>query len=152
VSVEITQAEASDLPGIARLLWLDTPLAGSSSESIEHFATALTRWWHAHTTTHVCFVARLDGPELVGMAWIAMVPRVPRPGAIRRMSGDVQAVFVLPAHRRAGIGGALVDAASNHAEELGAVRVTVHSGRNAVPVYERLGFVASSRLLQRPPD
>jgi len=53
---------------------------------------------------------------------------------------------------RPGIGSALVAAASEHAARLGSLCVTVHSGRKAVPVYERLGFESSRRLLSRPPD
>jgi len=86
------------------------------------------------------------------MAWIALLSRVPRPGATTRLSADIQTVFVLPQRRGHGIGSALVEAASRHAEHLGCIRVTVHSGRKAVPVYERLGFESSRRLLQRPPD
>jgi GNAT superfamily N-acetyltransferase len=86
------------------------------------------------------------------MAWVALVPRVPRPGQGLRFSADIQTVFVEDAHRHQGIGSALVRAAADHATSLGASRVTVHSGRKAVPVYERLGFESSRRLLQRPPD
>ena len=57
----------------------------------------------------------------------------------------------MPEHRGRGIGSALEDAASERAAQLGAVRVTVHSGRGAVPVYERVGFASSRHLLQRPP-
>jgi GNAT superfamily N-acetyltransferase len=86
------------------------------------------------------------------MAWVALVPRVPRPGATSRLSADIQSVFVMPTQRGQGIGSALVEAASEHATHLGSLRVTVHSGRKAVPVYERLGFESSRQLLQRPPD
>lgn len=86
------------------------------------------------------------------MAWVALVPRVPRPGDLTRLSADIQSVVVLPDHRGAGIGAALVDAAARHAEDLGAVRVTVHSGPRSVPLYERLGFASSRLLRQRPAD
>lgn len=68
------------------------------------------------------------------MAWVALVPRVPRPGATSRLSADIQTVFVMPERRGQGIGSALVEAASEHAMHLGSLRVTVHSGRKAVPV------------------
>jgi len=69
--------------------------------------------------------------------------------ATSRLSADVQSVFVLPEQRGRGIGSALVEAASEHAAHLGSLRTMVHSGRKAVPVYERLGFESSQQLLQR---
>jgi len=86
------------------------------------------------------------------MAWVALVDRIPRPGSTNRMSADIQSVFVMPDHRGRRVGSDLVEAAAAHAARLGAIRVTVHSGSRAVPVYERLGFASSRQLLQRPPD
>jgi GNAT superfamily N-acetyltransferase len=83
------------------------------------------------------------------MAWVALVARVPRPGATSRLSAHIQSVLVMPKQRAQGIGSALVEAASEHATRLGSLRVTVQSGRKAVPVYERLGFESSRQLLQR---
>ncbi len=150
--VRISQAHADDVAELARLLWRDTRGEEPARGPVEAFAAELARWWSAHQESHAAFVARLAGPEIVGMAWVALVPRVPRPGATNRLSADVQTVFVLPEHRGRGIGSALVEAASEHAARLGSFRVTVHSGRRAVPVYERLGFASSPQLLHRTPD
>ena len=117
--------------------------------AVEAFAAELAQWWAAHQDSHLAFVARLRRPQIVGMAWVALVPRVPRPGATGRLSADIQSVFVMPDQRGQGIGSALVEAASEHAAHLGSLRVTVQSGRRAVPVYERLGFESSRQLLQR---
>jgi GNAT superfamily N-acetyltransferase len=149
--VKITQANADDVTDLARLLWLDTRHEEPVQRSIDAFAAELAQWWLAHQDSHLAFVARLQRPEIVGMAWVALVPRVPRPGATSRLSADIQSVFVMPEQRGRGIGSALVQAASEHAARLGSLRVTVHSGRTAVPVYERLGFASSRQLLQRTP-
>lgn len=150
--MRISQANAADVAGLARLMWLDTHHDEPAQGSVEEFAAVLAQWWAAHRDSHSAFVARLLRPELVGMAWLALVPRVPRPGATSRLSADIQSVFVMPNQRGQGIGSALVEAASAHAAHLGSSRVTVHSGRTAVPVYERLGFASSRQLLQRLPD
>jgi GNAT superfamily N-acetyltransferase len=150
--VRISQAIADDVADLTRLLWLDTHDEEPAQRSADAFAAELAQWRAAHQDSHLAFVARLLRPEIVGMAWVALVPRVPRPGAASRLSADIQSVFVMPKQRGQGIGSALVEAASEHATRLGSLRVTVHSGRKAVPVYERLGFASSRQLLQRPPD
>jgi predicted N-acetyltransferase YhbS len=82
---------------------------------------------------------------------LALIARVPRPGTTTRLSADLQSVFVVPEHRGNQIGAALVQAATEHVVRLGAGRVTVHSSRGAVPLYERLGFASSEELLQKHP-
>jgi GNAT superfamily N-acetyltransferase len=150
--MQIARAEAEDAAELARLVWLDTCDDIPSAFDVEAFAQELATWWTSHDRTHHAFVARQFGAHLCGMAWVAVVPRVPRPGQAARISADIQTVFVEEAHRGVGIGSALVHAAAEYATSLGATRVTVHSSRKAVPVYERLGFDSSRRLLQRPAD
>jgi GNAT superfamily N-acetyltransferase len=150
--VRISQATSDDVGALARLVWLDTRRAEPAQPDLDAFASELAQWWGSCRVSHAAFVARLlPAPQAVGMAWVALVPRVARPGELNRMSADIQTVFVLPQHRGQGIGSALVQAAAEHAERLGAARVTVHSSGRAVRVYERLGFESSRRLLQRPP-
>jgi GNAT superfamily N-acetyltransferase len=148
--VDVGLAQLMDLADLARLLWLHAPPDERAKQSVESFAADLGGWWTDHDDSHLAFVARAAGSEVVGMAWLALVPRVPRPGTTTRFAVDIQSVFVVPERRGNGIGSALVQAATEHAARLGAGRVTVHSGRKAVPVYERLGFASSRQLLQRP--
>lgn len=150
--MRIVQAGADDVPVLARLVLWNHREGEPSEEPVDAFATELAQWWEAHRDSHVAFLARMPDREVVGMAWVALVPRVPRPGAVDRLSADIQTVFVQPERRGHGIGSALVQAASEHAESLGALHVTVHSGRRAVPVYERLGFQSSPQLLLRVPS
>jgi GNAT superfamily N-acetyltransferase len=150
--VRIDEATADDVTELARLLILNNGEPEASLQAIDVFAIDLAKWWADRDGTHVAYVARSDGAELVGMAWLALVSRVPRPGVLNRMSADIQSVYVVPEARGNGIGSALVKAATDHAFRRGALRVTVHSSRRAVAVYERLGFSASRQLLQQPPD
>lgn len=150
--MDIGIAERADLGQLAQLLWLHATADQQAAQSVASFAVDLDTWWADHHDSHLAFVARPSGSEVVGMAWLALLPRVPRPGGTTRRSADVQSVFVLPEHRGRRIGSALVQAAADHALSLGADRVTVHSGRKAVPVYERLGFASSRRLMQKPAE
>lgn len=146
--MRIDRAGIDDIAELARLKWQDVPAELTSGRSLGDFTGEFAAWWQAHIDTHAAFVAREDDGALVGMAWLALVPRVPRPGATDRLSADVQSVFVLPAHRGRGIGSQLVAAASAHAVSLGATRVVVHSSDGAVSLYQRLGFHDSPQLLQ----
>jgi GNAT superfamily N-acetyltransferase len=139
-------ADVGDAPELARHVWLDTTDASPDPGTAERFAQELARWWALHDDTHFAFVARRTRAHLAGMAWVALVPRVPRPGQAPRLSADIQTVFVEEVHRNEGLGSALIQEAADYATCLGARRVTVHSGRRAVPVYERLGFASSSRV------
>jgi GNAT superfamily N-acetyltransferase len=150
--VDIGIAGEGDLPQLARLLWLHAAPAEQERQSVDAFAVDLAGWCADHAGTHIAFVARTTEGELIGMAWLAFLPRVPRPGQLDRRCADVQSVFVQPEHRGRGIGSDLVRAAVGQARAQGAARITVHSGRRAVPVYERLGFRSSRLLLQNPAD
>ncbi len=112
------------------------------------FAPDLLRWWLDHDS-HVAFLDLLPSGEAVGMAWLAITARVPRPGGGPRLCGDVQSVFVVPEHRSAGVGSSLLRAVVQHAETLGLEHVTVHSNERAVALYERAGFTSSPELLMR---
>jgi GNAT superfamily N-acetyltransferase len=150
--VDVDRAGPQDVPQLAQLLWLMAAPEEQAQQSVESFAHDLDGWWSDRAGSHVAFVARVPGSDLAGMAWLALVPRVPRPGTTARLSADVQSVFVRPEQRGQGIGTVLVQAATQHALHLGATRVTVHSNSRAVPVYERLGFASSRQLLQTPAE
>lgn len=148
--MDIALAGPEDLADLARLLWLHAAPDEQASQTVDSFAVDLAKWLSGHGRSHHAFVARNAESGIVGMAWLALVPRVPRPGTTTRHSGDIQSVFVVPHERGKRIGAALITAATRQALKLGASRVTVQSGRKAVPLYERLGFASSPQLLQTP--
>ncbi len=88
---------------------------------MESYAVDLGAWWADHAHSHLAFLARLDDSEVVGMAWLAFLPRVPRPGLTTRRSADIQSVFVMSGHRGNGVGTALIRGASEHALRLRSV-------------------------------
>lgn len=148
--MDIALAGPGDVGDLARLLWLHAAPDEQAIQTVDSFAVDLGQWLSGQGRSHHAFVARSAEFGAVGMAWLALVPRVPRPGSTTRYSGDIQSVFVVPSERGRGIGAALITAATRHALTLGAGRVTVQSGRTAVPLYERLGFASSPQLLQAP--
>jgi ribosomal protein S18 acetylase RimI-like enzyme len=77
------------------------------------------------------------GGELAGVA----------AGAVFGATGWVGGVAVVPAHRRAGLGGALTGAIIEHLEASGVATVLLHATALGRPVYERLGFLAEAAYL-----
>lgn len=79
--MDICIAGHADLAQLARLLWSHAAPDEQANQSVESFAIDLAAWWTEHDDSHLAFIARLAESEVVGMAWLALVPRVPRPGA-----------------------------------------------------------------------
>lgn len=148
--MHIEEAGEDDVSGLAGLLWRMHFDEEPAQTAVAEFALELAQWWTDHGDSHAAFVARVSDTELAGMAWVALLPRAPRPGALGRLGADIQSVYVLPQHRGRGVGAALVAAACDRATRAGAATVTVQSSSRAVPLYERLGFESSRKLLQRP--
>ncbi|EHR63214.1 GNAT family N-acetyltransferase [Saccharomonospora cyanea] len=149
--VTIRLATPADLPAVAALRW-DWLLENGDTAAVTHdeFVTHFVTWARENAATHRCLVL-VRGEVVIGMAWLALVPRVPTPQSPSRRSGDVQCVYVVPGERASGLGGRLIDAVVALGGELGLERVTVHSTFRAISAYCRHGFAASPRLLQTYP-
>ncbi len=119
---------------------------GESGDPAE-FAAAFGTWWDENAHTHLAWLAERGG-EPVGMAWLALIHRVPGPERFRRVSGNVQSVYVLATERGVGTGALLVEAVVAHAraDELG--YLTVHPSELSYPLYERAGFATSGGVLE----
>jgi GNAT superfamily N-acetyltransferase len=145
--MQVRLASADDVETLGRLLWRWTSERDEPEQSEDDYAFEFRGWCDAHRDTHIPFLAVDGDGTAVGMAWLALLDRVPRPNRRRRLFGDVQSVYVAPEYRSNGIGTALMRALLQHAKDLGLEHVTVHSGVRAVPVYERAGFASSRELL-----
>ena len=91
------------------------------------------------------WIAERDGTVIGG---VSMTLATTQP-QYRSLSGKVASVYglyVLPVERGQGIAGRLVSAAVEHAREQGWDLVTLHAADLARPIYERLGFAATSEM------
>lgn len=141
----------ADASALAELRWRwVVGERGRFAPDREAFVVSFESWFGAHVATHMAFLAELDGTA-VGMAWLAVVDRVPTPVTPRRRSGDVQAVYVDPSLRNEGIGAAVLAAVLEEAHALGLEHVTVHSSGDAITLYERMGFSQGDRWLHWEP-
>lgn len=141
-------AKADELAAAANLRWQWIAVENKGNPVIAHdeFVSVYTEWATIHSETHSCYLALRD-TRVIGMAWLAVLQRVPSPRALTRVSADLQSVFVLPEHRNSGIGSQLITFVLEAARELGVERVAVHSSQEAIAAYQRAGFAISPRLM-----
>ncbi len=108
----------------------------------EHYTPLQLRAWAARRTlaahrqmirSTTAFVAVEDG-TILGFATVALTPR----GALDR--GEVDQLFVHPAHAGRGVAGALLARLEKAAREAGVERLLTHASWRAAPVFERSGY------------
>lgn len=145
--VEVRIARDDELAGTVRLRWLWATEVGDDPGDEDEFVARAAAWVRDHRATHVPHIAVDAEGEIVGMAWLALTPRVATTRSLDRWSGDLQSCYVLPEWRGRGIGGELVRVVLETAAERGAEHVTVHASPESARMYARHGFRANARLL-----
>jgi GNAT superfamily N-acetyltransferase len=147
--VEYRLATTAEMPVLAAFTWQFADENEAATQPEAEFIPYFLAWWSSVEATHIPFVAVEDG--LLGMAWLALVARTPRPGPTDRFDGDLQTVYVVPEHRNRGIGEGLVNTILRHAWDLWLGSVTVSSSRRAVSLYQRAGFTGVPPYLRAFP-
>ena len=143
-AVTVCRAGIDDGPTLARLRRAWSEEDGAVEDP--SFDARFTHWIEREAERRVAWIAERSG-QPVGMLNLAVFVRMPRPGRPERRWGYIANVFVLSAHRDAGVGAALLDAAVAHARDHALVRLVVNPSERSIPFYRRAGF-GTSRLLQ----
>lgn len=146
--IVVRQARDDELEQVVRLRWAWTvDDRGERPDMSEgEYVTAAADWARSHAASHIPFVAVAEA-QIVGMAWLALAPRVPTMRSLDRVSGDLQSCYVLPSYRNRGVGGRLVHAVLEAARDREVEHVTVHTSPDSIAMYARNGFAAHPRLL-----
>jgi GNAT superfamily N-acetyltransferase len=104
------------------------------------FEARLAAWIDAERSKRTFFVAEVGGVA-IGMANVLRYDRMPAAGrASAGWWGYVGNVFVLPAHRDAGVGALLMAHILEWARANGYERLRLAPSDRAKPFYERLGY------------
>ena len=104
-------------------------------------------WVRSHARSNLPFLARLDGVA-VGMAWLALIDRIPGPDRWLRRAGLVQSVFVRDEHRNHGVGAGLMDAVKAAAADERLDYLMVHPSERSFDFYRRHGFADANGTLE----
>ncbi|MGZ4445846.1 MAG: GNAT family N-acetyltransferase [Nocardioides sp.] len=123
--------------------------AGSPIED-DGFQDSFDAWLEREQDQRVTWLGLVDGVA-VGMVNLLVFTRMPRPGETAPSRwGYLANCYVLPGHRDAGLGGALLDACTAYADGEGFARVVLSPSPRSVPFYARGGFEPATTLLVRP--
>jgi ribosomal protein S18 acetylase RimI-like enzyme len=138
--VRVRAATGDDAGALARLRfqWRSVERTERGDDP-QGFERAFTEWMHEHEHTHLAFLAVRD-TIAIGMAWLAVVDRIPGPEHFTRRSGYLQSVYVVPEARDHGVGARLVRHVIEHARALGLAYLDVRSTERAISLYRSLGF------------
>lgn len=148
MTATVRAADPSDAPALAVLRWRwRSEERGETGMRREQFVDAFVAWMSEHTESHLAWLAEEDEIP-VGMAWLAVIHRIPGPGHWLRLSGNLQSVYVIPGRRESGTGEILVRAVVDRAQALGVEYISVHPSERSFSLYRRLGFEESSGVLE----
>lgn len=151
MTTRVRLASEADLDALTELKveWSQLP-ARPSDGAVRALKTELSAWLTERENVFGA-VAFVDS-DLVGMAWLVLVPRAPNVDDLHRWSGDLQSVYVKTAHRDKGLGHELVSVLVGEAKAKGVRELTVSANDAARTFYQDLGFTTSSVFFVRRLD
>jgi GNAT superfamily N-acetyltransferase len=131
------------------LRWIWRAVERGEQGNPDRFRDDFADWMAERQRTHLPFLVEVEG-HAVGMAWLAVIERVPGPEKWTRLSGFLQSVYVTPERRDDGLGSLLVEALIDGATGEGLEYLSVHPSPRSFPFYRRLGFTGEGSLLFLP--
>ena len=146
--MRIAGEEDVSLLAVLRRAWNDETADGPIDAT--GFYAAFRAWWDAERPTRTFFLAQVDG-AVVGMANVKRYERMPVAGRTAGHWGYVGNVFVLPEHRNAGVGQALMEEIHGWAIREGMAHLRLAPSPLSVRFYERLGYAAGAVVELDPP-
>lgn len=136
----------SDAEDLVRLRWIWRAVERNEQGDLDRFRKEFATWMSEHERTHVPYLVEVDG-SAVGMAWLAIIERIPGPEVWKRLSGHIQSVYVTAEYRDSGLGSLLTEELIEGARKEGVDYLLVHPSPRSFSFYRRLGFTGEGSLL-----
>lgn len=158
--LRLRRAGPKDLPTLVRhrrRMWEE--LRSYAPRELDRHDADYVRWVRRETTSRrfLAYVVETRTGEIAGSGALWLMPSQPRPGPLGR--GNVPyilSMYTEPQYRGCGVASRLVREMVRWARSRRYGRVLLHASRFGRPVYERLGFEASSEmrleLIAQPPS
>jgi GNAT superfamily N-acetyltransferase len=151
VGVAVRPAVPADAPVLARLRYAFRAELDAGAEAEASFLRRCERWIADRLSgagAWRCWVAE-DGQSLVGMVWLQIIEKLPNPVGESECHGYVSSFYVVPSHRSAGLGSALLTTCLGECENRGTDAVFLWPTPRSRPLYERHGFLVRDDFLER---
>lgn len=113
------------------------------------FAERFATWFAAEAHQRTFWLA-LHDDQAIGMTNLLTFERMPSPSIDSGRWGYLGNMFVLEAHRGAGVGRQLLDALVAHADAQGMARIVLSPSERSIAFYRAAGFGDADTLLLRP--
>lgn len=138
-----TPSEIDDLSTL-RIIWG----AENGRHADDEFAQRFAAWFERERQRRMFFVAR-ENEEPLGMVNLVLFERMPSIGGASGGWGYLSNMFVVPEHRSAGVGAAMIATLLDAADSLDLERIVLNPTTRSVPFYERHGFRGDNQLMVR---
>jgi GNAT superfamily N-acetyltransferase len=148
VRVAVDDDDVKELAALRRAWNEEAAGEAIDDASFEH---RFRDWWTKEQSSRTFFIVSVDGAA-VGMANVKRYDRMPVAGpASAGWWGYVGNVFVLPAHRNAGVGAQLMHAIVSWSATAGMEHLRLAPSERSKPFYSRLGFEPGAVVEFDPP-
>jgi GNAT superfamily N-acetyltransferase len=151
VGLAVRLAAPADAAALARLRYAFRAELDPSSEDEASFLRRCERWMAERlggTGAWRCWVAE-EGGAPVGTVWLQIIEKLPNPVGESECHGYVSSFYVVPSHRSAGVGSALLSACLGECERRQTDAVFLWPTPRSRPLYERHGFIVRDDFLER---
>jgi GNAT superfamily N-acetyltransferase len=151
MGLSVRLAGAADVTALARLRYAFRAELDPGSEDEAVFLGRCERWMADRLngpSAWRCWVAE-EGDRLVGTVWLQIIEKLPNPVGEPECHGYVSSFYVVPSHRSAGLGSALLSACLRECDARGADAVFLWPTPQSRPLYERHGFEVRADFLER---
>jgi GNAT superfamily N-acetyltransferase len=147
----VRRATPDDAPTLARFRYAFRSSRHPVSEPEPQFLARCSQWMRprlgADSRWRVWMLEQDD--EAIGNIWLQMIEKIPNPGTESELYGYISNFFVEPAHRNTGAGTLLLRSALDECRRFHAGTVFLWASDESRPLYQRHGFAAGERMLQR---